>query len=303
MVKVATAKFAATKKKNNDKTDNQHASSNKQTLKEMQEKEYPFPNSDVPHIFDEFLVRQLIQLTQPKCMEEVEKTNNPKYCKYHWIMGYPIKKYFVFKEKIMALAKEEKIVLDTKDVTNSNLVSIMVTGIMPDEPLKHEMKIAYAISCEEESQNAALCCTTITFTDEDLLLGSKPYNRPLFISGFMQEQKVNSILIDGGSTINIIPKSTMKRLGIPIKDVSRSFNQDRQKAIGMIRLDFMIWELKANPGKTSLEEAHGEFKGMFDPKSYKLLKKLGFDFSNLRSLDKLQYELMGKKVHGVTQGQ
>ena len=54
----------------------------------------------------------------------------------------------------------------------------------------------------------ASCNTAVTFTDNDLLLGSKPYNRPLFVTGYIREQKVRCIFVDGGSTVNIMPKST-----------------------------------------------------------------------------------------------
>ncbi|KAI5327328.1 hypothetical protein L3X38_026724 [Prunus dulcis] len=49
----------------------------------------------------------------------------------------------------------------------------------------HPNKIREAEKLEHESQDHAICCATcvsITFTDEDLLLGSKPHNR-LFMSG------------------------------------------------------------------------------------------------------------------------
>ncbi|KAL3520562.1 hypothetical protein ACH5RR_018711 [Cinchona calisaya] len=45
----------------------------------------------------------------------------------------------------------------------------------------------------EESISKSSCpkvnCATITFTDEDLLLGSISYNRPLFISGSNHSRK------------------------------------------------------------------------------------------------------------------
>ena len=66
------------------------------------------------------------------------------------------------------------------------------------------------------------CNTTITFTNDDLLLGSKPHNQSLFVAGFIKEQKIDRILIDGGSTINIMPKSTMHDLGITIAELSKS---------------------------------------------------------------------------------
>ena len=40
----------------------------------------------------------------------------------------------------------------------------------------------------------AACNTAITFTDDDLLLGSKPHNRPLFVTGYIREQKSDGFL-------------------------------------------------------------------------------------------------------------
>ena len=63
--------------------------------------------------------------------------------------------------------------------------------------------------------NRADCC--ISFTDEDLLLGTKLHNRPLFVSGYIREQRLGRILIDDASTVNIMPKSTMSLLGTQCK--------------------------------------------------------------------------------------
>ena len=60
------------------------------------------------------------------------------------------------------------------------------------------------------------CNTAVTFTDDDLLLGSKPHNCLLFVTRHIQGQMVNEILMDGGSAVNIMPKSTMNDLGITI---------------------------------------------------------------------------------------
>ncbi|KAL0289863.1 UNVERIFIED_CONTAM: hypothetical protein Scaly_2689400 [Sesamum calycinum] len=62
----------------------------------------------------------------------------------------------------------------------------------------------------------------ITFTDEDLLLGSKLHNRPLFVVGYVCEQKLNRILIDGGSAVNILPLRILKELGNPIDELSNN---------------------------------------------------------------------------------
>jgi len=66
------------------------------------------------------------------------------------------------------------------------------------------------------------CNTTITFSDDDLLLGSKLYNRPLFVTSYIREQKVKRILVDEGFDVNIMPKSTMNDLGITMDDLSKS---------------------------------------------------------------------------------
>ena len=106
---------------------------------------------------------------------------------------------------------------------------------------------------EETVALCAHCRYKMTFADEDLLLGSKPHNRPLFVSGYTGGERVSPILIDDGSAVNIMPKGIMKRLGISMEELSKSrlviqgFNQEGQKAIGMIRLDVTIDELKARP--------------------------------------------------------
>ncbi|KAL0284235.1 UNVERIFIED_CONTAM: hypothetical protein Sangu_2837000 [Sesamum angustifolium] len=99
---------------------------------------------------------------------------------------------------------------------------------------------------KKDSSNAIEYMSTIIFTDEALLLGSKPHNRPLFVAGYALQQKVKRILINGGSTINILPLRTLKELGIPMDELSNSrpmiqgFNQGGQRAIGIIRMELLM---------------------------------------------------------------
>ncbi|KAL0378917.1 UNVERIFIED_CONTAM: hypothetical protein Sradi_3197200 [Sesamum radiatum] len=57
---------------------------------------------------------------------------------------------------------------------------------------------------------------------------------------------------DGGSAVNIMPKTTMKKLGITSEELSRSrltiqgFDQGTQRAIGMTQLNLTVGELKAS---------------------------------------------------------
>jgi len=62
------------------------------------------------------------------------------------------------------------------------------------------------------------CNTAVTFTDDDLLLGSKPHNCLLFVTGYIRGKMDKKNLVVGGSTVNIMPKSTMNDSGIPSKN-------------------------------------------------------------------------------------
>ena len=104
----------------------------------------------------------------------------------------------------------------------------------------------------QQTQECYTCSLDLTFTDEDLLLSSKPHNHPLYVSGYAREQKIDRILIDGGLAVNILPKMTMRRLGLTMEELSHSrfviqgFNQGGQCAIGMIPLELIIGELTSN---------------------------------------------------------
>ena len=54
----------------------------------------------------------------------------------------------------------------------------------------------------EASQSST---TRINFDDENMLLGSTLHNRPLFVVGYICEQRVNCILIDDGSASTYSP--------------------------------------------------------------------------------------------------
>ena len=104
----------------------------------------------------------------------------------------------------------------------------------------------------QQTQGCYACSPDLTFTDEDLLLGSKPHNRSLYVFGYAREQRIERILVDGGSAVNILPKMTMKRLGFTMEELSHSrlviqgFNQGGQRAIGLIHLELIIGALKSN---------------------------------------------------------
>ncbi|KAA0032650.1 retrotransposon gag protein [Cucumis melo var. makuwa] len=85
------------------------------TLKERQEKVYPFSDSDVADMLEQLLENQLIQLSECKRPEQAGKVDDPNYCKYHRVISHPVEKCFVLKELILKLAREKKIELDRDD--------------------------------------------------------------------------------------------------------------------------------------------------------------------------------------------
>ncbi|KAA0062536.1 ty3-gypsy retrotransposon protein [Cucumis melo var. makuwa] len=395
------------------------------TLKERQEKVYPFPDSDIADMLEQLLEKQLIQLPECKRPEQAGKVDDPNYCKYHRVISHPVEKCFVLKELILRLAREKKIELDLEEVAQTNHAATMIMSealsrrlifeqreslvqfgtfepvvvrfhqevaledsqenerlIEEDDegwiivtrrkkrkstPIQKEHRFyrnyrrgnkaqknkkkkktrklklmheedkdfprtqrlvtladffptrflgdrqdensgvveCHAINATEEESislrsleeegvskdlsrfnvndllslsqetktiliNALLnsaasssssptvtyestsYCMSIDFSDEDLLLGSKLHNRPLYVSGYVREQRVDRILVDNGSAVNIMPKSTMRQLGILMEELSNSkliiqgFNQGSQRVIGMILLELIIGDLKAS---------------------------------------------------------
>ncbi|KAL0373431.1 UNVERIFIED_CONTAM: hypothetical protein Sradi_3258800 [Sesamum radiatum] len=227
----------------------------------MKTKQYPFLDYDVSGIFDDLLSVNLIELPEMKRSEEAGKTDDPKYCNYHRLVGHPIHDCFIFKDKIMQLTRQGKILLEEDNAT-SNLITITLGSfdVMKRNIAKLEDKDSCNMTQEEETllgeyyfSNMKISdeesMSAMTFTDEDLLLGSKPHNRPLFVTSYAREQKVNRILIDGGSAVNILPLRTMKDLGIPMDELTNSslmiqgFNQGGQRALGIIRMNFLMEDI------------------------------------------------------------
>ncbi|KAA0045655.1 uncharacterized protein E5676_scaffold280G00100 [Cucumis melo var. makuwa] len=96
-------------------------------------------------------------------------------------------------------------------------------------------------------------CHTISTTEDDASPSNSmevtPKPEDFLFLGYVREQKLNKILIDNGSTVNILLKSTMNQLGISIGELSNSklviqgFNQGVQRAIGTVHLEIAIGDL------------------------------------------------------------
>ncbi|KAK4397539.1 hypothetical protein Sango_1590500 [Sesamum angolense] len=161
----------------------------KLTLKGTQVREYPFLDSNVLGIFDDLLEANLIDLPEMKRPEEAERKDDPKYYKYHRLVGHAIHDCFVFKDKVMQLARQGKNSLE-EDSAVTNAITFESGHVNVNKDSCNAMHGDNITSNEdilfekEDSSDADNCMSTITFSDEDLLLGSKPHNRSLFVAGY-----------------------------------------------------------------------------------------------------------------------
>ena len=89
-------------------------------LKGSEENERPYSKSDVPELLHKLLKKGLIQLPKSKHPENVRRTNDLKYCKYHRIIGHPIDKCNTFRGQVVQLAKDEKIIFNGEDTKESD---------------------------------------------------------------------------------------------------------------------------------------------------------------------------------------
>ncbi|KAM1353363.1 hypothetical protein ACFX2H_032863 [Malus domestica] len=103
----------------------------KSTLRELEQKVYPFPDSDIDVMLDDLLEKKVIELPECKRLEEMNRVNDPKYCKYHRIVSYPVGKCFVLKELIMKLVQQGQIELDLEDTTVTHTTTIAFGSFNP----------------------------------------------------------------------------------------------------------------------------------------------------------------------------
>ncbi|KAM1243062.1 hypothetical protein ACFX2G_035359 [Malus domestica] len=103
----------------------------KSTLRELEQKAYPFPDSDMDAMLDDLLEKKVIELPKCKRPEEINRVNDPRYYKYHRIMSHLVGKCFVLKELIMKLAQQGKIELDLEDTAATHTTTIMFGSFDP----------------------------------------------------------------------------------------------------------------------------------------------------------------------------
>ena len=89
-------------------------------LRDSKKNEYSYSEYEAPKILDKLLEKGLVQLPESRRPEEIGRTNDPKYCKYHRIISHPIEKCKAFREQVLQLTNEGKITLDKENTEESD---------------------------------------------------------------------------------------------------------------------------------------------------------------------------------------
>ena len=80
-------------------------------------------------MFDDLLENGVIQLPEPKRPEDVGRTVDSNYCRYHRMVSHPLEKCVTLKECIMRLIDDGTIILDLDDVVETNHISCQTKGV------------------------------------------------------------------------------------------------------------------------------------------------------------------------------
>ncbi|KAM1014390.1 hypothetical protein ACFX2C_044381 [Malus domestica] len=149
----------------------------RRTLKELEEKTYPFLDSDVVAMLDDLLDKKVIGLPECRRPEKMNRTDSPSYCKFHRFISHPTEKCFVLKDLIMKLAQKGIIELDIDDVVKSNYTTVTSGSFnskFSPQPLGHAPKPCQLSQLHESveddeivTQRSSVAITMRDFLPED----------------------------------------------------------------------------------------------------------------------------------------
>jgi len=80
-------------------------------------------------MLDDLLENSIIELLAPKQPEEIRRTNDLKYYRYHRVIIHPVEKCITLKERIMQLAREGRIIVDLDDSARAIIFRLKLNAL------------------------------------------------------------------------------------------------------------------------------------------------------------------------------
>ncbi|KAG8369055.1 hypothetical protein BUALT_Bualt15G0110500 [Buddleja alternifolia] len=142
--------------------------------------------------------------------------------------------------------------------------------------------------------------------DGEWILGALPLKTPT--SSHVEKNQAKSVVVEHIPQLN--PKGREIVADVHVQPGSTSKIQSKVTRSNDCQvmaksLIMPITKVNSSPPKYSspVKISCQKLQGTFSPKVYKLLEKSGYNFSNPSGLEKLEPELTGEKIHGLTKAQ
>src|SRR5205809_5248781 len=127
---------------------------------------YSFKNDKVEALFKMLDKGVQLKLPEPRNLEDVGKTDDPRYCLYHRALGHPTKSCWSLKDKLQALVDAGALRLKTEQKTaTANMTSCIQFGQSPPTPTAvcpiHAAEMRIINSDPHRQQEKGLVRTTL----------------------------------------------------------------------------------------------------------------------------------------------
>ena len=132
-----------------------------------------------------------------------------------------------------------------------SVLSLLMNSEPHREALQRVLDVAYVdhdVTIEQFDSIVAniTACNNLSFCDDDLPEEGKDHNLALHISMNCKDDAMSNVLVDTGSSLNVLPKSTLAKLsyqGPPMRQsgvVVKAFDGSRKTVIGELDLPIKI---------------------------------------------------------------
>ncbi|KAI5402156.1 hypothetical protein KIW84_066564 [Lathyrus oleraceus] len=156
-------------------------------------------------------------------------------------------------EMLRLIKKSEYNVVDQLLQTPSKIsvLSLLLNSEPHREALQKVLDLAYVdhdVTIEQFDNIVAniTACNTLSFYDSDLPEEGRDHNMALHISMHCKNDAMSNVLVDTGSSLNVLPKTTLSRLSYqgppmrPSEVVVKAFDGSRKTVIGEVDLPIKI---------------------------------------------------------------